>query len=68
MRHSKRAETIDAGDAEWLAGRVGGGQQLRDSGRVLLTLIKHASPESHPALKPLLEKVAWRFLQMSCKG
>ncbi|TPI49871.1 hypothetical protein FJW05_02045 [Mesorhizobium sp. B2-9-1] len=56
---ARRAETIDAGEAEWLAERVGGGQRpLRDNERALLTLIKHAAPEIHPALKPLLEKVA----------
>ncbi len=56
---ARRAETIDADEAKWLAERVGGGQRpLRDNERALLTLIKHASPEIHPALKPLLEKVA----------
>ncbi|MBZ9659578.1 hypothetical protein LB523_11025 [Mesorhizobium sp. ESP-6-4] len=56
---ARRAETIDASEAEWLAERVGGGQRpLRDNERALLTLIKHAAPEIHPTLKPLLEKVA----------
>ncbi|TGT19398.1 hypothetical protein EN815_35405, partial [Mesorhizobium sp. M4B.F.Ca.ET.172.01.1.1] len=56
---ARRAETIDADEAQWLAERVGGGQRpLRDNERALLTLIKHASPEIHPALKPLLDKVA----------
>lgn len=56
---ARRAETIDAGEAKWLAERIGGGQRpLRDNERALLTLIKHASPEIHPALKPLLDKVA----------
>ncbi|WP_027167362.1 hypothetical protein [Mesorhizobium sp. WSM3224] len=56
---ARRAETVDADEAEWLVERVGGGQRpLRDNERALLTLIKHASPEIHPALKPLLEKVA----------
>ncbi|MBZ9987060.1 hypothetical protein LB572_08110 [Mesorhizobium sp. BH1-1-5] len=56
---ARRAETIDASEAEWLAERVGGGQRpLRDNERALLTLIRQASPEIHPALKPLLEKVA----------
>ncbi|TPI27073.1 hypothetical protein FJ414_29200 [Mesorhizobium sp. B3-1-6] len=56
---ARRAETIDASEAEWLAERVGGGQRpLRDNERALLTLIKHASPEIHPALRPLLDKVA----------
>ncbi|TPJ34362.1 hypothetical protein [Mesorhizobium sp. B2-8-3] len=56
---ARRAETIDASEAEWLTERVGGGQRpLRDNERALLTLIRHASPEIHPALKPLLDKVA----------
>ncbi|RUW73278.1 hypothetical protein EOA29_32320, partial [Mesorhizobium sp. M1E.F.Ca.ET.063.01.1.1] len=56
---ARRAETIDAGEARWLAERVGDGRRpLRDNERALLTLIKHASPEIHPALKPLLDKVA----------
>lgn len=56
---ARRAEAIDAGEAEWLAERVGGGQRpLRDNERALLILIRHASPEIHPALRPLLDKVA----------
>lgn len=56
---SRRAETIDAGEAKWLAEHVGNGNRpLRDNERALLTLIKHASPEIHPTLKPLLDKVA----------
>lgn len=56
---ARRAETIDASEAEWLAERVGGGQRpLRDNERALLTLIRHASPQIHTALKPLLDKVA----------
>ena len=55
---ARRAETIDADEAKWLAGRIGTGRPLHDNERALLTLIKHASPEIHPALKPLLDKVA----------
>ncbi|MDG4896554.1 hypothetical protein P9272_23595 [Mesorhizobium sp. WSM4976] len=56
---ARRAETIDADEAKWLAERIGDGQRpLRDNERALLMLIKHASPEIHPALKPLLDKVA----------
>ena len=56
---ARRAETIDADEARWLAEHVGDGKRpLRDNERALLTLIKHASPEIHPALKPLLDKVA----------
>ncbi|RJT30345.1 hypothetical protein D3227_30345 [Mesorhizobium waimense] len=55
---ARRAETIDAGEAKWLAERIGADRPLLDNERALLTLIKHASPEIHPALKPLLDKVA----------
>ncbi len=55
---ARRAETIDAGEAKWLAERIGGDRPLHENERALLTLIKHASPEIHPALKPLLDKVA----------
>ncbi|MBA1144250.1 hypothetical protein [Mesorhizobium neociceri] len=55
---ARRAETIDADEAKWLAERIGAGRPLHDNERALLTLIKHASPEIHPALKPLLDKVA----------
>jgi hypothetical protein len=55
---ARRAETIDAGEAKWLAERIGTHRPLHDNERALLTLIKHASPEIHPALKPLLDKVA----------
>ena len=55
---ARRAETIDASEAKWLAERIGGDRPLQENERALLTLIKHASPEIHPALKPLLDKVA----------
>lgn len=55
---ARRAETIDADEAKWLAERIGTDRPLHDNERALLTLIKHASPEIHPALKPLLDKVA----------
>jgi hypothetical protein len=55
---ARRAETIDAGEAKWLVGHMGVNRPLYENERALLTLIKHASPEIHPALKPLLDKVA----------
>lgn len=55
---ARRAETIDASEAKWLAERIGADRPLHDNERALLALIKHASPEIHPALKPLLDKVA----------
>ncbi|MHC2791804.1 hypothetical protein ACVINZ_000816 [Mesorhizobium jarvisii] len=55
---ARRAETIDAGEAKWLVEHIGVDRPLYENERALLTLIKHASPEIHPALRPLLEKVA----------
>nr|WP_287106188.1 hypothetical protein [Mesorhizobium sp.] len=55
---ARRAETIDASEAKWLAERIGRERPLRENERALLTLIKHASPEIHPVLKPLIDKVA----------
>ena len=55
---ARRAETIEAGEAKWLVEHIGVDRPLYENERVLLTLIKHASPEIHPALRPLLEKVA----------
>ncbi|RUV09881.1 hypothetical protein, partial [Mesorhizobium sp. M5C.F.Ca.IN.020.32.2.1] len=55
---ARRAETIDASEAKWLAERIGRDRPLRENERALLTLIKHASPEIHPVLKPLIDKVA----------
>lgn len=55
---ARRAETIDAGEAKWLVEHIGANRPLYENERALLTLIKHASPEIHPALRPLLEKVA----------
>ncbi|QPC92689.1 hypothetical protein [Mesorhizobium sp. INR15] len=55
---ARRAETIDAGEAKWLVEHIGVDRPLYENERALLTLIKHASPEIHPALQPLLDKVA----------
>ncbi|MER9598844.1 MULTISPECIES: hypothetical protein [unclassified Mesorhizobium] len=54
---ARRAETVDAGEAKWLAEHIGD-RPLQENERALLTMIKHASPEIHPALKPLIDKVA----------
>ncbi|RWE67405.1 hypothetical protein [Mesorhizobium sp.] len=55
---ARRAETIDGSEAKWLAERIGRDQPLRENERALLTLIKHVSPEIHPVLKPLIDRVA----------
>ncbi|RUV66409.1 hypothetical protein EOA78_34355, partial [Mesorhizobium sp. M5C.F.Cr.IN.023.01.1.1] len=39
---ARRAETIDASEAKWLAERIGRDRPLRENERALLTLIKHA--------------------------
>lgn len=54
---ARRAETVDAGEAKWLAEHIGD-RPLHENERALLTLIKRAAPEIHPALKPLIDKVA----------
>ena len=43
---------------KWLVEHIGVDRPLYENERALLTLIKHASPEIHPALRPLLDKVA----------
>jgi hypothetical protein len=55
---ARRAEIIDADEASWLTGHIGADRPLYENERALLTLIKQASPEIHPALRPLLDKVA----------
>ena len=52
------AETIDAGEARWLTSKIGNGRPLHENERALLGFIKQASPEIHPDLRPLLDKVA----------
>lgn len=55
---ARRAEAIDQDEAAWLAERMGGSRLLHDNERALLSLIKTSSPSIHPALKPLIDKVA----------
>lgn len=55
---ARRAETIDGGEAKWLAERIGRDGKIDDNEKALLAFLKQASPEIHPALKPLLDKVA----------
>lgn len=55
---ARRAERVDSGEAKWLAERIGNDGALHDNEVALLRFIKQASPEIHPDLQPLLDKVA----------
>ena len=52
------SEKIDASEAEWLVSRIGRDGLLHDNEKELLGFLKRESPHIHPALHPLLEKVA----------
>ena len=51
-------ERITEEEAVWLADRIGRVGQIDDNEQALLEFVKEESPEIHPALKPLMEKVA----------
>lgn len=52
------SEKIDASEAEWLVDRIGRDGMLHENEKELLGFLKRESPHIHPALHPLLEKVA----------
>ncbi|MGI9462898.1 MAG: hypothetical protein ACR2OM_03110 [Aestuariivirgaceae bacterium] len=52
------SETVTADEAGWLADRIGRDGQFADAEKALLIFINTESPNIHPSLKPLLEKVA----------
>ena len=52
------SEVITSGEADWLSDRIGKDGNFDDAERALLLFIKTESPDIHPGLKPLLEKVA----------
>jgi len=52
------SEKIDAEEAAWLAERIGRDGTLHENEKELLAFLKKESPEIHPALQPLLNKVA----------
>jgi hypothetical protein len=52
------AEVITVSEADWVADRIGRDGELADAERALLLFIKTESPNIHPKLQPLLEKVA----------
>lgn len=51
-------ERIDAEEADWLAHRIGRDGKLHHNEKELLGFLKRESPHIHPALQPLLDKVA----------
>ena len=55
---ARRAERIDDAEAKWLAERIGKDGRLQENELALVKFIKETSPEIHPYLKPLLDKVA----------
>jgi hypothetical protein len=52
------SERVTAEEAQWLAARINRDGTLSDPERAVLTFIKKEAAEIHPALKPLLDKVA----------
>ena len=52
------AEIIDETEAKWVAERIGRDGKLHDNERSLLIFLKHEARAIHPALRPLLDKVA----------
>jgi len=52
------SEKIDVSEAKWLVDRIGRDGALHENERELLDFLKRESPHIHPALQPLLEKVA----------
>jgi hypothetical protein len=54
----RRAERCDNVEARWLAERIGKDGKLQENELALVRFIKQTSPEIHPDLQLLLEKVA----------
>ena len=52
------AERIDNAEAEWLATRIGRDGRFHRNEAALLAFLRDESPEIHPALKPLIERIA----------
>jgi hypothetical protein len=55
---AEKAAAVDAGEAAWLAERLGRGGLLRDNERAMLSVIRDTATSVHPALQPLIDKVA----------
>lgn len=57
-KQSMLAESIDEGEAKWLAERIGRDGVFHENEQALIKFIKQESMDVHPDLKPLLDKVA----------
>ena len=55
---ARRAERIDNAEARWLADRIGRDGRLKENEQALVDFIRQTSPEIHPDLKALLDRVA----------
>ena len=53
----RRAETVSAEEARWIADRIGRDHVIRENERAVLSFIKQSASSIHPELKPLLDKV-----------
>lgn len=53
-----RAEAIDAAEAEWLVDRITRDRVIHDNEKALLAFIGRESPQIHPAIRDLIDKVA----------
>ena len=51
-------EQITEEEARWLAERIGRDGTLHENEKALLMFIKQESPDIHPLLQPLMDKVA----------
>ena len=54
----EEAELVDAGEAKWVAERIGRDGALHENEISLLRFLKKESTGIHPILQPLLDKVA----------
>ena len=52
------AEMVSHSEADWLVERINRDGELHDAEKALLLFIKRESPDIHPGLKPLLDRVA----------
>ncbi len=52
------SEKVDLVEAEWLVERIGRDGKLHANEIALIEFLKEESPDLHPSLKPLLDKVA----------
>ncbi len=55
---SAAAEAIDPEEADWIAGRIGRDGILHDNEKSLLRFLRDESPNVHPTLAPLIDRVA----------